>query len=193
MTIRLRLVHDRIRPSPIDRVPGHTIVSVQDKRWFSLLEFVAAGRLAAAETVADSAFAREHPRDALFGKVQRPLVAVAGGIILLARSAWLGTQDWDAWLENLCNWFPGIPDGAILLGCRRLQRARDACDVRHAFDAVKLGWQRGIPFFSATIRMLSVALGQIGCEIEEADELRRDIAAVTTRVDPDQPFTVIRL
>lgn len=190
----IRLVYDRIRPNPIDRkVTGHVIVSVQDRRWFSLLEFFAAGRLATAEVVADSVFEHDSPMEALQGKVRRPLVAVAGGIVLLARSARVQAQDWDDWLQNLCNWFPGVPDGAILLGCRRLQRAQDSKGVLSAFEAVKLGWERGIPFFSATIQMLSVALAQMGCEFDEADKLRRNIAAVASRVDPNQTFTVIHL
>ena len=52
---------------------------------------------------------------------------------------------------------------------------------------------RGIPFFSATIRMLSMSLSQIGGDVTKADDVRRFVAPVSTRVDPDQVFTVIRL
>jgi hypothetical protein len=52
---------------------------------------------------------------------------------------------------------------------------------------------RGIPFFSASIRLLSLALAQIGADIATADHHRRTIASVSTRVDPNQPFTVIQL
>jgi hypothetical protein len=41
--------------------------------------------------------------------------------------------------------------------------------------------------------MLSLALSQIGPEIVAADVLGRYIAPVSARVDPNQPFTVIRL
>jgi hypothetical protein len=41
--------------------------------------------------------------------------------------------------------------------------------------------------------MLALALAQIGDEIPAADKDRRYIASVSTRVDPDQAFTVIRL
>ncbi|NIV37467.1 MAG: hypothetical protein GWN58_51030, partial [Anaerolineae bacterium] len=55
------------------------------------------------------------------------------------------------------------------------------------------GVARGIPFFAATILMLSLRLSQIAADVPEADNLRRFIAQVSTRVDPEQVFTVIRL
>ncbi len=190
----IRLLYDRVRSSPIDwTAPGRMVVSVHDTRWFSLLEFLASGRIWQAGSIADAVFERETPETALYGKVKGPLVAVAGGIVLVARAAKTGEQNWDRWLENLCNWFPGVPDGAILFGSRRLQQAQSHKDMKEAYALLKKGYRRGIPFFSATIHILSVALAQIGGEIEEADVLRQRIGAVAARVDPDQPFTVIRL
>ena len=42
-------------------------------------------------------------------------------------------------------------------------------------------------------RMLGLALAQIANDIPEADTERLYISPVASRVDPDQPFTVIRL
>lgn len=185
---------DRVRPSPAQHnVPGHLTISVHDRRWFGLLEFLASGRLSRAGNLLDQVLGNHEPEQALYGKVKGPLVAVAGGIVLIARAPSTDVQPWDQWLENLSNWFPGIPDGPILLGCRRLQQATNPGELLAAFDHLREGIERGLPFFSASIRMLSLALSQIGPEIVAADVLGRYIAPVSARVDPNQPFTVIRL
>jgi hypothetical protein len=66
-------------------------------------------------------------------------------------------------------------------------------DLAAAHGNLQEGLHRGIPFFSACIRMLALGLAQIGSGIPQADEEREQIAPVSVRVDPDQPFTVIRL
>ena len=191
---QIRFLFDRTAPSPLDRKShGHLILSVQDRRWFGLLEFLASGRLSRAGNIPKDVMRGEDPEKALMGKVKGPLAAVAGGIALLSQASSPENQYWDDWLHNLSNWFPGIPDGAILLGCRQVQQATEFGQLLKAFDSLQAGIKRGIPFFSATIRMLSLALAQIEDEIQEAGEWRRIIALVSSRVDPGQPFTVIRL
>ena len=87
----------------------------------------------------------------------------------------------------------GIPDGPILLGCRRLAQAKNSDELVNAYQHLRESIRRGIPFFAASIQMLALALAQIGDDIPESDTARRYISSVSTRVDPDQPFTVIRL
>ena len=190
----IRFLYDLIRPSAVDRdSPGHVILTVQDRRWFGLLEFLASGRLQQADHIVSSILPREDLESALYGKAKGPLIAVAGAIVLIAGAETNLVQTWDRWLENLSAWFPGIPDGPILLGCRRVEQASNLDELRKAYAHLRMGIDRGIPFFSACIRMLALALAQIGDEIPEADQDRRYIASVSTRVDPDQAFTVIRL
>jgi len=45
--------------------------------------------------------------------------------MLIASASSKLEQRWDPWLDNLANWFPGIPNGPILLGCRRAEQAGD--------------------------------------------------------------------
>lgn len=190
----IRLLYDLVRPSPVDRrIPGHLTISVQDRRWSGLLEFLASGRLNRAGDVFDGVLRSDDAESALYGKFKGPLVAVAGGIVLIAQAKSTEVQRWDGWLENLSNWFPGIPDGPILLGCRRVQQAKSSQELLTAYGHLREGIERGIPFFSASIRMLALALAQIGGDIPDAEESGRYIAPVSSRIDPDQPFTVIRL
>jgi hypothetical protein len=196
----IRVVYDRVRPSAVERdQPGRLNVSVLDNRWFGMLEFLASGRLYRSGKIFEQVFAEEHaeelfdPEPALYGKVKGPLVATAGAIVLIAGAESTEEQHWDPWVNNLSRWFPGIPDGPILLGCRRITQATSLEDLQTAFNHLREGIDRGIPFFSATIRMLLVSLSQIGGDVPEADEVRRFVAPTSTRVDPDQVFTVIRL
>ena len=194
------MVYDRVRAGSVDRNrPGRLIVSVIDQRWFGMLEFLASGRLSYAKEMFKGIIEMEHPDDlfnpdlALYGKVKGPLVATAGAIVLVASADSADEQRWDPWIRNLSKWFPGIPDGPILLGCRRITTATGLHDLQQALDDMNQGIGRGIPFFSGTIQMLSTSLAQIGGDLPEADNLRRFIAPVSTRVDPEQVFTVIRL
>lgn len=196
----IRAVYDRIRPSSVDRnQPGRLTVNVLDQRWFGMLEFLASGRLNYTKEMFRGIIEREHPEDlfhsdmALYGKVKGPLVATAGAIVLVASAESGEEQKWDPWIRNLSHWFPGIPDGPVLLGCRRITQATSLSDLKTALDDLREGIDRGIPFFSGTIQMLSMSLAQIGGDLPEADEVRRSIATVSTRVDPEQVFTVIRL
>lgn len=196
----IRVVYDRVRAGSVDRnQPGRLIVSVIDQRWFGMLEFLASGRLSYAKEMFKGIIEMEHPDDlfhpdlALLGKVKGPLVATAGAIVLVASADSSDQQRWDPWIRNLSKWFPGIPDGPILLGCRRITRATGIHDLQQALEELHEGINRGIPFFSGTLQMLSTSLAQIGGDLPEADNLRAFIAPVSTRVDPEQVFTVIRL
>jgi hypothetical protein len=190
----IRFVYDAVRPGVVDRdTPGHAILTVQDRRWFGLLEFLASGQLEQASHIVSAVLPGEDPEAAMYGKKKGPLIAVAGAIVLLARAETSEPQPWDRWIANLSEWFPGIPDGPILLGCRLVQQAANLDQLKTAHAQLRLGISRGIPFFSACIRLLGLALSQVGNEIREADKDRDYIAAVSTRVDPSQAFTVIRL
>jgi hypothetical protein len=197
----IQFFYDRVRPSPAEPdVPGRLRLSVRDQRWFALLEYLGSGRIHHAVQMLQPALQPEYPDDmfgmpeaALFGKTKGPLVATAGAIALIADATSEQPQYWDPWLDNLANWFPGIPDGAILLGCRRADQARDHAQLQLAFDDIREGIDRGIPYFAATMRMASLALARMGGDVDGTDAALRTIAGVSSRVDPDQPFTVIRL
>ena len=190
----IRFLYDRVRSSSASRKSrGYLNLSLQDHRWFGLIEFLASDRLSRASEAFDAFLRADLPELALYGKVQKPLTAVAGGIVLITQAKNTERQEWDNWLENLSNWFPGIPDGPILLGCRQVQSASNIDDLTVAFNNLHEGYARGIPFFSASIRMLDMALAQIGSDISDADKYRREISFVLSRVDPGQPSTVIRL
>ncbi|TAX38979.1 hypothetical protein [Rhizobium leguminosarum] len=166
-------------------------VDVLDSRWGSLLAYVAVGRMEEAGKVADAlisdrsdAFDESLPQLALRGKLRDPLVAALGGLILVSNVEDTSRKKWDKWLQNLANWFPGIPDGAAICGYRCLQQGR----YEEANDWLRKSVERGLPFFSATFRLLSLGFAQL-----EDDAYLRKISKGLVSVDPSQPFTVLSL
>jgi hypothetical protein len=198
---QIRFLYDRVRPSRVDRdAPGRLTITLQDQNWTGILEFLASGKLYRTDEMVRQALSAEssqdplfEPQNALYGKVKGPLVAVAGAIMLVTRAKDIARQEWDPWLDNLSNWFPGIPDGPIVLGCRRLNQASSTEQLQAAYVKLRDGINRGIPYFTASIRLLCDALARIANDLPEADDDRRRIAPIAARVDPEQPFTVIRL
>ncbi|MEM6793991.1 MAG: hypothetical protein AAF725_08400, partial [Acidobacteriota bacterium] len=198
----LRLFYSLDRPSPVAGAtpasPGSSVVSVFDSRWFSLLEFLSAGEVHTASALFDRVSEKQGGgegllRRALAGKLRRPLVAAAAAILLIAREESGEAQPWDPWLENLERSFPSLPDGALLLGCRRIEQAENEGDLKAAFAHLEAGIARGLPYFSATVSLLSLALSRIAGAVPGAEEARRLVSPVAARLDTGQPFTVLRL
>ncbi|WP_027684193.1 hypothetical protein [Rhizobium leguminosarum] len=169
-------------------------MTVDDTVWNALLDYVTLGRMADASVVARGISDNDPqmqwepsaslPERALQGKVQDPMVATLGGIVLVSTAESAEAQRWDAWLRNLANWFPGIPDSAAIYGYRLLQLGER--EVAHEWLIKSV--QAGLPFFSATFRLLSLAFAQLGDR-----EYGRRISPAATAVDPTQPFTVIHV
>jgi hypothetical protein len=167
---------------------------VDDTIWNALLDYVTLGRMADASTVAKGISEKDWhmelqrsaslPERALEGKVQDPMVATLGGIVLVSTVENASPQRWDAWLGNLANWFPGIPDGAAIFGYRLLQLGER--ETAHGWLIKSV--EAGLPFFSATFRLLSLAFAQLG-----DSEYARRISPAAAAVDPTQPFTVIHV
>jgi hypothetical protein len=165
-----------------------TRLEVWDTKWGALLEFVTQGRMDDAAFVSQSLVqdgpAANLPEFALRGKLQEPLVAALGGIILVSTVTDLQRERWDDWLENLAKWFPRMPDAAAILGYRRLQMG----DIGNASLLLKRSVAEGLPFFSATFRLLMLAFSQLGDE-----ESANLISPAAAAVDVTQPFTVIHV
>lgn len=190
----LRIVYSRAEVD-VQRA-GHTVVTVLDTRWFALLEFLASNRLGEAAELAEGVLKGDGPwsaQQALEGKLKGPLVAAAGALVLVARNERQEQALWDTWLQNLSNWFPGIPDGPILLGYRRLSQARSGEDLEGAYALLQEGIARGVPYFSASMLLLMQALAQLANDLPQAESERRFVSGISCRVDPNQPFTVLRL
>jgi hypothetical protein len=168
-----------------------TSLDLTDTKWGGLLDFVTRGRMDDAARVADSFMTDKDmartgglPEYALEGKLKEPLVAALGGIILVSNVTNRSRQKWDEWLENLAKWFPKMPDAAAILGYRSLQLG----DLDNARAWLRRSVEEGMPFFSATFKLLMLGFSQL----DDQDSLDL-ISSAAGAVDVSQPFTVIHI
>ena len=128
----------------------------------------------------------------LFEKMTNPLGAAAGAYVLLAAGGDREHRDWHSWIDNLSNWFPHIPDGAILKGSLRLRFPKNSNSTVEARTALVEGFDRGIPYYSAGVFWLLDGLTAFADD-EVVQNKMRIVQRVAHRLDLSQAFTVVRL
>jgi hypothetical protein len=174
--------------------PLRVSVVVRDTVMASVFGYLSSGDLPAAGRVAETAV------DFLYQKGENPLAA-AGGAYALVRMPIDPKHPpvWVPWLQNLRHRFPWLPDGAILDGWAHLNGIGRAPEVAEAASAFVAAAERGVPFYSAGVRLLFEGLTRVEATVEAASrptgfahafEFARRLAL---RVDVRQPFTVVRL
>ncbi len=172
--------------------PVRVSVVVRDNVMASVFGYLSSGDLPAAERVAGTAV------DFLYSKGENALAA-AGGAYALVRIPIDPKRPpvWVPWLENLRNWFPWLPDGAILDGWAHLNGIGRTPNVAEAAAAFVDATQRGVPFYTMGVKLLFDGLTRAEAELKappkgfaRALEFARRMAF---RVDVRQTFTVVRL
>ncbi len=178
------------RRAPPDAAMSSVIV--EDRVWSGLLGFLASRDMATGNTLIDSGMGQAAVR-AMLDKASNSLAATAGALVAVAGSNPRVEKLWDPWLRNLANWFPGLPDGPIILARRLLIRARNAEDVTEARKWYLDGYRRGVPVYSLSVDWLARGLESITGEDPNFAEERLAARGLANRVDPTYAFTVIRI
>lgn len=204
-----------------EETEAFTNVVVADEKWSAVLEFLqtrdfdAAGQVldallgteknplvAALGTKAEAlldlagvAIAKSGPLAAKAAKLlprDTAFMAVAGALVAVASSDAARDRVWDSWLEPLAEWFPALPDGAIIYARRLMQTARgDAAQMAKARAWLLKGARRGVPVYSLATEWL--ARGLEACPGTDAELAKVRLAArgLANRVDSNRVFTVI--
>lgn len=154
-------------------------------------DFAAMSGLMTASTLPKAAVAVNQALGLLFGKALHPLGATAGAYVLLA-TADGKNNDWHAWIDNLANWFPDIPDGAILQGSLRLRFPKNKNSTDEARTALLSAFERGIPYYSAGVSWLLDGL-TVFADDPIVERKMQIVQRVARRLDISQAFTVIRV
>ena len=110
----------------------------------ALFTYVRTGALDAARH-AQTAL-KTQAEELLYGKEASPVCAMVGAYALYR----LGDRDRLAWVRNLADWFPHMPDGAIVYGAHMLHEGR----WDDAWKYFKLAVDRGIPMYSTGLKLL---------------------------------------
>lgn len=162
-------------------------VTAHDEDCGVLLGYLASGSLPTARDIAEQA------KEMLYYKMANPFAAAAGGYALVATASSTKKQAWHDWIQNLMNWFPHIPDGAILWARLNLLLRRSKADVEEAKRALKLAYERGLPCYSMGMRWLMEDLERMAANDPEAEQMLRAVRPIAWRTNYRQPFTILHL
>lgn len=181
-------------PSPVDVIvsqpdtPDGAMIAMSpmDPTFGPLMGFLGRSDYRCARQLVDSA------RERLFDKMYNPLAAAAGGYVLLATET-TGDSDWHPWIANLANWFPALPDGAILHGRLLLRHRRGPDDVAHAAARFAEAAGRGLPYFTLGLQWLVEGLVALSAQDPVSAKLLEQVKPVAWLADPEQAFTTLRV
>lgn len=193
------LVVDRLA----GRADGMTAVSFFDGRaspfdvsdWTALVGFLARRDFRTGGVM--FAAIRDTAETVMRFKTLNPFAAAAGALTLVGIGGTapdrLNSREHGDWLENLYRWFPGLPDGAVILARRRLVAARTRGDRARVRDLFLEAFDRGVPLYSLSIEWLAGGLERLAVEFPELGEKAKIARALADRVDQRRAFTVIRM
>jgi hypothetical protein len=180
----------------VNRASGSVSVIPPDPAIAMLLGYLAEGRVPVSDSVlADMATA------VLEEKSVSDLRAVAAACALprkaLAERA--RAPKWREWVDDLVRRAPDLPDIAIIQGWTALLESSSAGAATKALESFLEAHRRGLPLFSAGLRLLLDGL--LGMEsIAEQSAFAagyarclREVRRWATYVDPREPFTTLRL
>ncbi|MDI5925229.1 hypothetical protein QBK93_11145 [Rhizobium leguminosarum] len=196
MPAELELLYDPTLPN--DRVLR---VSVIDGERSALLSYLGSSRMYEATVAFDSGRYGDQILQLMEEKRQNPLAAAAAAYAGLSFAVGdKRREDWSPWLANLMNWFPSIPDGAILFARDKIERAKTEQDLVTALDALLKAYLRGPPYFSVGIRHLLDGLTSLlpmarkyGLDDDQIIGIYHQVSRFALLADPDQTFTVLKL
>lgn len=175
----------------VDKEPEYTL-TIGDPMINSALGYVKNGALKeAAQLIGFSA-----AQDLLFHKMSSPLAATVGGYLLvlgLDRSAYKARSDaWREWVDNLCNWFPWLPDGAILKAAKYFvlgDKDRDG-----ALEALMTAYDRGLPFFTFGLNLMLEGMRRFANEGEPvAKERLGTLETLASVTNPEHNFLALNV
>jgi hypothetical protein len=167
-------------------------VTITDPRINSALGYVQNGAFKEAADLIDFRAAQE----LLFHKMSSPLAATVGGYLLVLgldrKSYQTKANAWRDWVDNLCNWFPWLPDGAILKAAKYFvlgDKDRDG-----ALRALMTAYDRGLPFFTFGLNLMLEGMRRFANEGEPlAVERLRTLEALVAVTDPTHNFLKVNV
>jgi len=169
-------------------------VLVRDELVAPMLGYLQHGQLRALRTIGDHFLA--DAEQLLNRKVVNPYAAAVGALILLRTGEYERLHDWPA---NLANWFPWLPDGAVIWGWSCLlglgNRTKAKPDVTAARAAFLEAAKRGVPVFTEYLRLLVDGLKRCRAGSNEDPEINSALTRMrryAVSSNPHLPLTVFR-
>lgn len=167
-------------------------LTVRDNTLGGLLAYLGCGCTPAARVLLDALDQKGLVSRAIAEKEANPFAACASAYAGLALFEPSERERWDNWLPNIVNWFPWLPDGAIVHARRIILRPNRPDERGQALTALKTAFRAGIPYFSAGVFHLRDGLSLYASKDAEAKTMLETVSRLAGRIDRNQAFTVIR-
>jgi len=172
--------------------PTRACLTICDGELGGLLSYMTAGNVASGAPILWELMKQGLLERTLRDKNLNPLAACAAGYATIAIQKPGELTRWDPWLRNLMNQFPWLPDGAIIFARRALQLSKSRAEIEEARDALKTAFKRGLPYYAAGVQHLQDGLFLFRAIDTEAAAMHQAVSKLALRLDPGQPFTVLR-
>ncbi|RCR71262.1 hypothetical protein [Larkinella punicea] len=176
-----------------EKDPFHVMVAGNKPTAESLLSYLMNGDFQSIGKLRNEVL--ELAQRSLFGKREDPLGAVIGGYVLLQTMDVLGFSNWT---ENLYNWFPNIPDGAVIHGWTLLKQ--ETPNLIQASELFIEAVNRGIPYYTIGLRRLYDGLNLLAAHSslnkepivkEKIQKALNKLRSVVSKADWNQPVTTL--
>lgn len=170
---------------------SRTTLTVYDPQVGGLLLYLNNARIADASVILDAAVKDGLVENLISEKLSNPLAACAAAYVGLATFSGKEAPRWAPWLQNLNDWFPWLPDGAIVNAAYRMKIAKTKQDIDAASEGFMSAYRRGIPYYAAGIQQLQQGLYLFRTRSAEIDAMYDKVSRVALRSDAAQTFTVV--
>jgi len=160
-------------------------VNLQNKAAQSLLSYMKLGDIDSAQSVSQPVIAQAHKM--FQEKLQDVGAACVAAYLLISTSAWKHLPL--NWCQNISDFFPHIADGAIINAHRRIVDLNESVtpvDLERIGELLLLATSRGIPIFSAGLRLLNddlIALRNSMIELNSKSESVKRIDTALKRTN----------
>lgn len=175
-----------------ERVSSHLDVTVRDSRLDALLEYLKAGRLSAA-AASVAIFSDDNTIvHAIRDKRSNPLAACAAAYVSLATADREQIERWRNWAPNLMNFFPWMPDGAIIRACTLMDGPVSSDTRSEILQLAKEAFNRGLPFFTVGFRHLRDIFTIFSADDAEAKQMLGRVRSMSSRCEISEAFTTLQ-
>jgi hypothetical protein len=188
----------------VSRHPGlrgpRARVTVQDTALGAMLTFLSRDSMPSAQAFVDPILNGDRWEEVLYFKKSNPLAAAGAGYILLQNDPDPSSpKKWYEWIENLYNFFPWCPDGAVLLALLRMAHRTEDDGSAGVIECVDQAMSRGVPFYRLGLRQLYELIAMFREAEGMPDDIRERMGSyqqllvpLMQAVNPTEPFVSFR-
>lgn len=174
-------------------------LSVLDPVIGTMLTYLSRDMIEATQPFVNDILNAQHWEEILYFKRMNPLAAAGAGYVLLQTDAGPSPKKWHPWIENLCQWFPWLSDGAILQALLHMAQRTPQDGSSKVIASIDLAMNRGLPFYRHGLLRLYDLVSTFHEAAHQPDDVRqrmsgyqRILVPLLQAVNRTEPFVSLR-